>query len=52
MKTDVVVIGVGVVGCNVARELSRYNLNVAVMEARSDVAETGVDLVATDNYRE
>ena len=39
MKTDVIVIGAGVVGCSVARSLSRYNLNVAVLEAGSDVAE-------------
>ncbi len=36
---DALVIGAGVVGCAVARELSRYNLNVAVLEAGSDVAE-------------
>ena len=39
MQNDVVVIGAGVVGCAVARELSRYNLNVTVLEAGSDVAE-------------
>ena len=39
MKTDVIVIGAGVVGCSVARSLSRYNLNVVVLEAGSDVAE-------------
>jgi len=39
MQNDVIVIGAGVVGCAVARELSRYNLNVAVLEAGSDVAE-------------
>ena len=39
MKTDVIVIGAGVVGCSVARSLSRYNLNVSVVEAGSDVAE-------------
>jgi len=36
---DALVIGAGVVGCAVARELTRYNLNVAVLEAGSDVAE-------------
>ena len=36
---DVIVVGAGVVGCAVARELSRYNLNVTVLEAGSDVAE-------------
>ena len=39
MKTDVVVVGAGVVGCATARELARWNLNVAVLEAGSDVAE-------------
>ena len=39
MKNDVLVVGAGVVGCAIARELSRYNLNVAVLEAGSDVAE-------------
>ena len=36
---DVIVIGAGVVGCSTARSLSRYNLNVRVLEAGSDVAE-------------
>ena len=36
---EVIVIGAGVVGCSVARALSRYNLNVTVLEAGSDVAE-------------
>ena len=36
---DVIVIGAGVVGCSIARELSRWNLNVRVLEAGSDVAE-------------
>ena len=36
---DVVIVGAGVVGCAVARELSRWNLTVAVLEAGSDVAE-------------
>ena len=35
---DVIVIGAGVVGCSIARELSRWNLNVRVLEAGSDVA--------------
>ncbi len=39
MQTDVIIIGAGVVGCAVARELSRYNLNVMVIEAGSDLAE-------------
>jgi len=38
-NSDVIVIGAGVVGCATARELSRFNLNVMVLEAGSDVAE-------------
>lgn len=37
--TDVVVVGAGVVGCAVARELSRYELSVTVLEKACDVAE-------------
>ena len=36
---DAIVVGAGVVGCAVVRELTRYNLNAAVLEAGSDVAE-------------
>jgi len=39
MRNDVIVIGAGVTGCAVARELARYNLNTTVLEAGSDVAE-------------
>ncbi len=35
---DVIVIGAGVVGCAVARELSRYRLDIAVLEKEPDVA--------------
>lgn len=35
---DVIVIGAGVVGSAVARELARYRLNVAVLEKELDVA--------------
>lgn len=38
MKFDVVVIGAGVVGALVARELSRYELKVALLERSDDVA--------------
>jgi len=38
MKADVVVIGAGIVGSTIARELSRYDLNVIVVEKNSDVA--------------
>lgn len=36
---DVAIIGAGVIGCAIARELSRYQLNVCVLEKDSDVAE-------------
>ena len=35
---DVVVIGAGVIGCAIARQLSRYKVRVAVLEAGADVA--------------
>ena len=35
---DVVIAGGGVIGAAVARELSRYELNVALLEANSDLA--------------
>ena len=38
MKYDVAVIGCGVVGALIARELSRYELRVIVLEKESDVA--------------
>jgi glycerol-3-phosphate dehydrogenase len=34
---DVIVIGAGVVGCSIARELSRFKVRVAVLEKESDV---------------
>ena len=34
---DVVIIGGGVVGSAIARELSRYKLRIAVLEKESDV---------------
>jgi glycerol-3-phosphate dehydrogenase len=36
---DVAVIGAGVVGCAVARELAGYDLRVALVEAKSDVGD-------------
>lgn len=39
MKYDVVVIGAGVTGSSIARELSRYNIKCAVIEKASDVCE-------------
>lgn len=38
-KVDVVIIGAGVVGCGIARELSRFNLKIAVIEKESDVSD-------------
>ena len=39
MNKDIIIIGGGVVGCAVARLLSRYEASVAVLEGGSDVAE-------------
>ena len=39
MKYNVIVIGAGVIGSSIARELSRYSLSVAVLEKASDVCE-------------
>ncbi len=36
-KTDVVIIGAGAVGCAIARELSRYHIEVTVVEKNEDV---------------
>lgn len=36
---DVLIIGAGVIGCSVARELSRYQRKVAVLERESDLCE-------------
>jgi len=38
MEVDVVVVGAGIVGAAIARELSRFNVKVAVVEKESDVA--------------
>ena len=37
-RSDVLIIGAGGVGCAVARELSRYELNITVLEKECDVA--------------
>ena len=34
---DVIIIGAGVVGCSVARELSKYNAKILVIEKNEDV---------------
>ena len=36
---DVVIIGAGVSGCAIARELSKYDIDVVVLEKNSDVSE-------------
>lgn len=35
---DVTIVGAGVIGCSIARELSRYDIKVCVIEKNSDVA--------------
>ncbi|HEC76196.1 MAG TPA: FAD/NAD(P)-binding oxidoreductase [Thermoplasmatales archaeon] len=37
-EADVVIIGAGVVGCFIARELSKYNLKIILLEKAEDVA--------------
>ena len=39
MHLDVLIIGAGVVGCALARELSRFDARLAVLERMADVAE-------------
>ena len=36
---DIVIIGAGVVGCSIARELSEYNLKIKVLDKNFDVSE-------------
>ena len=38
MIYDVIIIGGGVIGCTIARTLSKYNLNIALLEKEADVA--------------
>lgn len=37
LKTDVVIIGAGAVGCAIARELSKYRIDVVVVDKNEDV---------------
>ena len=37
LKTDVVIIGAGAVGCAIARELSKYNIRVIVVDKNEDI---------------
>ncbi len=41
IKTDVIIIGAGLLGCFAARSLSKYELNTIVLEKREDVC-TGI----------
>lgn len=38
MRYDVCIIGAGVIGCAIARELSRFNLEICLLEKEDDVA--------------
>ena len=38
-EVDVVIIGGGVIGCGIARELSKYNLKICLVEREEDVSE-------------
>ncbi|MGN1413323.1 MAG: NAD(P)/FAD-dependent oxidoreductase [Anaerovoracaceae bacterium] len=38
-QKDVIIIGAGVTGCAIARELSRYKLDICVIEKESDICE-------------
>jgi glycerol-3-phosphate dehydrogenase len=37
LKTDVVIIGAGAVGCAIARELSKYRIDVVVIDKNEDI---------------
>jgi len=38
MKADVVIVGGGVIGTAIARELSKFNINIILLEKEDDVA--------------
>lgn len=38
MKYDVIIVGAGVIGALTARELTKYNLSVCLLEKENDVA--------------
>ena len=37
--SDIIIVGAGVTGCSVARELSRYDVRVTVLDRACDVSE-------------
>ena len=39
IQTDILIVGAGITGTALAREMSRYNASVTVIESGSDVAE-------------
>ena len=39
MDYDVIILGGGIIGCAVAYEISKYNLNIAVIEKDYDIAD-------------
>ena len=39
MDYDVLILGGGIIGCSVAYELSKYNLNIALIEKDFDIAD-------------
>jgi len=39
MDYDVLILGGGIIGCAVAYELSKYNLNIALIEKDYDIAD-------------
>lgn len=47
MDYDVLILGGGIIGCSVAYELSKYNLNIAVIEKDYDIADD-ISLVNTE----
>jgi len=38
-QCDIVIIGAGISGCSIARSLSKYNLNIIVLEKNGDIGE-------------
>ena len=38
-KYDITIIGAGVIGCAIARELAKYKLTIAILEKEGDVCE-------------